>query len=131
LRLNSGIQIALQVPTGASYTYRWRQNGQNLFNISGLFSGVTSRTLTIQGIDASLAGTYDCVLTNSCGTTISSATFVPCLADFTLDGGVDGDDVILYFSLWDANDVRADVTEDGGVDGDDVIAYFARWDAGC
>lgn len=130
-RLASGMQLVLQVPAGASYSYRWRQNGQNLFNIPGLFGGVTSRTLTIQGQDSSLAGVYDCVLTNSCGTVISNASHVPCLADFNLDGAVDSDDVITYFAQWDSSDANADVNRDGGVDGDDIVVFFGRWDGGC
>jgi hypothetical protein len=129
--LSAGMQLVLQVPAGASYSYRWRQNGQNLFNIPGLFSGVTSRTLTIQGQDSSLAGVYDCVLTNSCGTVISNASHVPCLADFNLDGAVDSDDVITYFAQWDSSDANADVNRDGGVDGDDIVVFFGRWDGGC
>ncbi|MFN9992911.1 MAG: hypothetical protein ACK54H_06165 [Phycisphaerales bacterium] len=52
-----------------------------------------------------------------------------CPADWTNDGGVDGDDVIAFFTDWDAG--NADYTGDGGTDGDDVIAFFADWDAGC
>lgn len=54
-----------------------------------------------------------------------------CRADFTQDGGVDGDDVIAFFGAWDASDPAADFTLDGGVDGDDVIGFFGRWDVGC
>jgi hypothetical protein len=54
-----------------------------------------------------------------------------CLGDFNNDGGVDGDDVIAFFSAWDAGIITADVNQDGGVDGDDVIAFFNAWDSGC
>ncbi|MFZ4573619.1 MAG: GC-type dockerin domain-anchored protein [Phycisphaerales bacterium] len=50
-------------------------------------------------------------------------------ADWTRDGGVDGDDTIAFFADWDVG--LADLTGDGSSDGDDIIAYFARWDAGC
>lgn len=56
---------------------------------------------------------------------------VPCPADLNGDGGVDGDDVIAFFALWDVSDSGADFNGDGGVDGDDVIAFFGRWDNGC
>jgi hypothetical protein len=55
----------------------------------------------------------------------------PCLSDYDLSGGVDGDDVIAFFADWDANLASADVDGSGGVDGDDVILFFTRWDAGC
>lgn len=50
--------------------------------------------------------------------------------DYNFDGGVDGDDIIAYFSDWDAAAPSADFNFDGGVDGDDVIGFFAEWDNG-
>jgi hypothetical protein len=47
------------------------------------------------------------------------------------DGGIDGDDVITFFTDWDQGLTAADFNQDGGVDGDDVIAFFERWDSGC
>jgi hypothetical protein len=52
-----------------------------------------------------------------------------CPADVDNSGGVDGDDVIVFFGLWDQN--LMDFNGDGGTDGDDIIAFFARWDASC
>ena len=54
-----------------------------------------------------------------------------CIADYNNDGGIDGDDVIAFFALWDMNDAAADFNHDGGVDGDDVIDFFGHWDSGC
>lgn len=54
-----------------------------------------------------------------------------CNGDFNEDGSVDGDDVIAFFSSWDAASANADANDDGSVDGDDVIAFFSSWDAGC
>ncbi|MFN7337965.1 MAG: GC-type dockerin domain-anchored protein, partial [bacterium] len=54
-----------------------------------------------------------------------------CNGDFNEDGSVDGDDVIAFFSSWDAASADADANDDGSVDGDDVIAFFSSWDAGC
>jgi hypothetical protein len=62
---------------------------------------------------------------------VSPRFHIGCPADFNADGGVDGDDVIAYFGLWDVSDPWADLTADGGVDGDDVIAFFGAWDGGC
>lgn len=53
----------------------------------------------------------------------------PCPADWNLDGGIDGDDVIAFFQDWDAG--VGDIDESGGTDGDDVIFFFALWDASC
>jgi hypothetical protein len=126
-----GASLSVTVPTNATYTYRWRQNGQNLFNIPGVIAGATTRTLTLLSDDSSLVGTYDCVLTNVCGSTTSDATFIPCPADFNLDGGIDGGDVEAFFGDWSAGLGTADLNQDGGVDGADLFTFFTRWVGGC
>ena len=86
----------------------------------------------MSGAQAGAAGVYRCVISNACGEAISDgAQLVICPADFDCSGGVDGDDVILFFGMWDANDIGADFNNDSGVDGDDVIEFFGRWDSGC
>ncbi len=54
-----------------------------------------------------------------------------CLADFNLDGGVDGADVGAFFAAWENGDAAADVNFDGGIDGADVDTFFFRWESGC
>jgi hypothetical protein len=54
-----------------------------------------------------------------------------CVGDFDLTGSVDGDDVMVFFSAWDAGAPEADLDRSGGSDGDDVIRFFAAWDSGC
>ncbi len=56
--------------TGA-IDYQWRRNGVNLTNIAP-YSGVATPTLSISAATAAQAGTFDCAVTNSCGTTISN-----------------------------------------------------------
>ena len=54
-----------------------------------------------------------------------------CPTDIDCSGGVDGDDALLFLSLWDRADIQADFDGNGGTDGDDVIGFFASWDQGC
>ena len=54
-----------------------------------------------------------------------------CAAEYYADGGVDGDDCILFVADWDNGRAAADVNRDAGVDGDDVNHFFCRWDTGC
>jgi hypothetical protein len=140
-----GLHLSLSVPSGAVYTYRWRQNGQNLFNVPSVFSGATTRTLTLIISDPSLAGTYDCVVTNSCGTVVSAAARVVCVADLDdgsatglPDGGVGIEDLLFYLGEYDRGTMRADVDDgsgtgaaDGGVGIEDLLYYLTRFDAGC
>lgn len=52
------------------------------------------------------------------------------VADFNCDGGVDGADVEVFFTVWMTGESRADANRDGGVDGADVEAFFRVWEAG-
>ncbi len=54
----------------------------------------------------------------------------PCIADFNVDGGIDGADVASFFEAWQAGDFLADVNADGGVDGGDAGAFMTAWSAG-
>ena len=53
-----------------------------------------------------------------------------CIADFNLDGGVDGSDIEAFFTAWEAGNAAADVNVDGGVDGSDIQPFFVAWEAG-
>ena len=55
---------------------------------------------------------------------------IPCFADFNQDGGVDGADVVAFFTAWESGDSTADVNQDGGVDGSDISTFFVAWEAG-
>jgi hypothetical protein len=52
-------------------TYQWRKNGSNLSD-GGNISGVTNATLTLTNVQASDAGTYLVVISNTGGLTVSS-----------------------------------------------------------
>lgn len=129
--LVAGMELSVGVPERTLNTYQWRRDGEALADGPGEFSGSTGRVLTILADNHSLSGTYECVLENACGVTTTAATVVRCVSDFNADGAVDSDDVIVYFSLWDAGDPSADVSGDGGVNADDVVVFFGRWDGGC
>jgi len=55
----------------------------------------------------------------------------PCVADFNVDGGTDGNDVSAFFNDWEPGLSSADTNRDGGVDGMDVQMFFVHWVAGC
>lgn len=125
-----GTTLSIDVPAGASYTYRWRQNGQNLFNIPGVITGVTTRSLVLQLSDPSLIGEYDCVLTNACGVTTSNPIAVLCPADFDHDGGITTGDIGAFFAAYERGESAADVDIDGGITPGDVARFFGVFEAG-
>ncbi|MBS0197764.1 MAG: hypothetical protein JSR77_13500 [Planctomycetes bacterium] len=111
---------------------RWQHNGSDLTD-SANYSGSTTLTLRINATDQSQSGSYTISATNSCGTAKSDAAVIeidPCLADFNDDGGVDIDDVSMYFAYWESGVGIADVNRDGGIDGADVQTFFIRWEGG-
>jgi hypothetical protein len=86
--------------------------------------------ITRTGTDWTVNGATDPLFVRGFGiiNALAAATGV-CPSDWNADGGVDGDDVIAFFTQWDANE--ADYNASGGTDGDDVIAFFSDWDSGC
>ena len=54
----------------------------------------------------------------------------PCVADFNVDGGIDGADVAAFFEAWQGGDFLADVNADGGVDGGDAGDFMLLWTTG-
>lgn len=53
-----------------------------------------------------------------------------CYADINGDGGIDGTDIEVFFTLWEAGDLLSDLNNDGGVDGSDIEVFFGYWEAG-
>jgi hypothetical protein len=69
----AGSTAAFQVEaTGSSPQYQWRRNGINLSN-SARVEGATAALLQISNVNGADIGSYDCVVTNGCGSVTSSA----------------------------------------------------------
>jgi hypothetical protein len=137
-------------PAPLAYEWRWTStnaqtitltNGVNADPATGatfVVSGATTHECTISpdgpqhpSVLNGLSMAVTCVVSNACGSDEATTEFRVCPADFDCSGGVDGDDVIAFFGMWDAGEIGADFTGDGGVDGDDVIGFFGAWDTGC
>lgn len=127
---NSNVVLSPIISGVPPFTYQWRKNGIPI-DTDANHSAATA-TLLLTHVGAADAASYDCVVTNSCGSVTSdSTTLVICIGDFSCDGGVDGADIGAFFENWEAGDSNADVNADGGVDGADVSTFFEHWEAGC
>jgi hypothetical protein len=66
-----GSQQLSVTATGTTLSYKWRKNGVVISN-NTIYSGATSATLTISKGTTSEAGNYDVVVTESCGSNVTS-----------------------------------------------------------
>ncbi|MCC6969697.1 MAG: matrixin family metalloprotease [Phycisphaerales bacterium] len=120
-----GGSIMLSVTATGASGYQWRQNGSDI-------GGATSSSYTLTNAQLADAGSYDCVVTNGCGSdTSATANVVVCAADFNCDGFVNGDDYDAFAELFESGDLGADINGDGFVNGDDYDAFAEAFDAGC
>lgn len=129
-----GQTATFTIDVGGATNYRWRKNGVDLVN-GGDIDGATSDTLYIFNCDDTDEATYTCFVSSRCGNALSQGATLtvlplPCPADFNQDGGIDGSDVEVFFSAFEAGEPAADVNFDGGIDGSDVDYFLQRWENG-
>lgn len=129
------LALTLGVPANAPYTYAWRRNGVPIANLAGVYSGAFTNTLRILSPDFARGGTFDCVLTDVCGQTVSASTRV-CLADFNLDTSVDDTDFVTFARDYDtllcsdpamSSGCFADFNNDTVVDDADFLLFAAAY----
>jgi Immunoglobulin domain len=140
------------IARGDSPQYQWRRNGLAIIDgpggaspNGGLVSGANENTLTLSNIACSDAGTYECVVSNYCGSTTGlTATLTVlsscCPTDLDNDGAVDIADLLVFLAAFEAGSSRADLDNDGdpsaGVpDGattiDDLLFFLTHFEQGC
>ncbi len=126
----AGDTVAFTVTaTGTSPTYQWQLNGANI-------EGATASTYTINPVSAGSAGSYRCVVTNSCGSVNSNAaTFAIssncCPADFNNDGFIDFFDYLDFTEAFELGLPGGDFNSDGFIDFFDYLDFTEAFDAGC
>lgn len=117
--------FAVNVEGPGAYTYQWRRDGVNL-------AGQTGPVLTISGATLDDAGEYDCVVSDVCGSTTSSAAELSvCQIDLNCDTFVDFLDYLEYLNRYDGLDPAADLNQDGFIDFVDYLEFLNLYNAGC
>jgi hypothetical protein len=100
-----GGRICLRVHDGTfcGSGYQWQRNGVNVVN-NARIAGATSDELMISPVLRTDAGSYRCILTNSCGSVISAAVpvTVRCRADFNDDGQINVTDYLAFLNAYSA-----------------------------
>ena len=136
------LSVAASTPNNATLTYQWRRAGTPI-------NGATSPTLTVENVQEDDAVAYDCIVSNFCATTTTSAGSITLkcgngdVAGFGSTPGSDGrvtvDDIVFYLAAFFANNLAvADLTNLGGSGGpdnsisvDDLVLFLASFFAGC
>ena len=112
--------------------YHWRKDSVALVDSERIL-GSDSELLVILNVQASDAGSYDCVVNDILGCTNTSdpATLTvttPCPADLDSDGDMDAADLAELLLAWGANPNHpADFNHDGQVDASDLADLLAAW----
>ena len=133
--VDEGQPASFSVVVGGATAWQWRLNGAPLVN-GGSIAGANTAVLTIDPATPAEAGTYQCLVTTACGSSLSNNAVLtvnaapPCYADFNMDGGIDGDDIVAFYMAWEAGESSADVNQDGGIDGSDSDTFYLAWEAG-
>ncbi len=125
--------VLLEVRTNQNpgdVTFQWRHDGVPIDTTLNPSAG--SSTLTISRALAGASGSYDCVVTNPCGSSTSSAaTIRVCVADTDCSGSVDLTDFFQWLNAWDTSDPSSDLTGDNAVTTDDFLTFFNAFDTAC
>jgi hypothetical protein len=109
--------------------YQWRRNGRDL-------RGATGNVYVVPASTTATAGTYDCIVTGPCGSTMANpARLVLCPADYNCDQFLDFFDYDAFVMCFDEGicegGTNADFNGDGFVDFFDYDAFVAAFEAGC
>jgi hypothetical protein len=97
-----------------------------------VLAGTHTQTLRLSGVNAADTGSYDCVVSNSCGmVTSSTATLTPCIADFNCDQTAAVADIFEFLNAWFAGSPTADINGVQGINVQDIFDFLSAWFAGC
>lgn len=115
--------VVVQGP--GSYSFQWRHNGVPI-------EGEQASTMTIDSPAGGDAGSYDCVISDSCGNVTTAAAMLSvCAIDLNCDTFVDFLDYLEYLNRYDTQDPRADLNQDGFIDFVDYLDFMNLYEAGC
>ena len=122
------LSVVADTPDHVTLTYQWRLDGQAI-------DGANAPAYTVAAADGSHAGSYDCLVSNTCVSVTSDPAVVTvqncCPADFDGDGFVSGLDYDLYVQAFENGEASADFDGDGFVSGIDFDLYVAAFEKGC
>ena len=133
LSYGSNCNATLLAAGDGPLAFQWLRDGAPIDD-DDTFEGTQSPSLAIDGRRARCSRfALSCRVCAACGCVESVAVEFdfPFLADFNIDGGIDGADIEAFMIAWEASEPAADANCDGGIDGSDVESFFRCWESGC
>ena len=112
------------------FTYQWRRGGVPI-DVVTMPSAATA-TLSLSNVAPVDVNSYDCAVTDSCGSTVSNpAALTICAADFDCDGFITFEDFDSFVNAFEVGLASADFTGDGFLTFEDFDAFVAAFEGGC
>ena len=138
LTICPGTEIELSViASGAGpFTYQWRRDGLDLMDgpsgTGSVVAGSASATLIVSPASPGDAGSYECAVSNTCGSELSVATLASiCYADCTCDGTLDFFDFLCFQNAFASGEPSSDCDASGTLDFFDFLCFQNGFNAGC
>lgn len=126
-----GNQATLNVyPDGvAPFAFQWRMNGVPIDSAAN--PSAATEQLDLGTLRAAPAATYDCLVTDACGSTLSMPVSITvCAADFNCSTTTTVEDIFDFLNAWFAQEPRSDL-DGNGVTTADIFDFLNAWFAGC
>src|SRR5262249_42463936 len=113
------------VAADGSPTYQWRHNTMPI-------PGANAPTYSLAAAGSADGGTYDCILTNACGSVTSDPAVLNfCPIDYNCLSGVTVQDIFSFLFDWFAGGAHADFNHNGTLEVQDIFDFLNAWFAGC
>lgn len=129
------VQFTASVSGTPPFSYQWRFNGEPIDPLTNITA--TKPTLEVTNVRDEVEGTYDCVVTGPCSSTITlPATLAVCLSDFNCDALVNDSDFEVFafaYNVLDCADPSmpagcpTDLNADNVVDDADFVLFLAAY----
>jgi hypothetical protein len=128
--VSSNVTYTVHAVGPGSLSFAWRKDTIAIDTLAN--PSAATATLTLNNVQSADAGSYDCIVTNSCGSvTSNAATLTVCAGDINCDESVNFGDFLAFFNCYDTETPCADIDGNPGVDFGDFLAFFNAYDAGC